>query len=385
MKIPLRYIIRNLLQRKSSTFMTIASFTLVVFALIALLSMLEGVNRVLINAGQPDRLFVINENATNENQSRLSPKESLILSTFPEIRLDHDARPMISEEIVKTTYIEKNSSIRIQTNFRGVDLNAALKVHYGIKLLTGRMFNPDSPNEVIVGKSIYNGLDIDTGEQFTSQNTNWTIVGVFEDNGSIFESEVWTSRTNLVLLTGSTDISSVWILVKNPRLTKSLVQSLNKNPSLPVFAISEQDYFEQGTTASQGFLALTWFITIMMSIGAIFSAMNTMFASLADRAGELAALRAIGFQIQSIRLATLIESSAMAVTGGIIASLISISLNGIMFRTLMTGLGYVTFEITVTPFLITTGLLFAVFMGILGGWIPARHATKIPIIEALNE
>ncbi len=164
-----------------------------------------------------------------------------------------------------------------------------------------------------------------------------------------------------------------------------MVRSLNNNPSLSVFAISEQDYFKQGTTASRGFLALTWFITIMMSIGAIFSAMNTMFASLSDRAGELAALRAIGFQVRSIRLATLIESSVMSVTGGIIASLISISLNGIMFRTLMTGLGYVTFQITVTPFLITTGLLFATFMGVLGGWIPARHATRIPIIEALNE
>ncbi len=385
MKIPLQYIIRSLLQRKSSTFMTIASFTLVVLALIALLSMLEGVNKVLINAGKPDRLFVINENATNENQSRLSKKESLILSTYPEIRLDANARPMISEEIVKTTYIEKNSSIRIQTNFRGVDLDNALKVHYGLKLIAGRMFNPDAPNEVIIGKSIYNGLDIDTGEQFTSQNMKWTIVGIFEDNGSIFESEVWTSRTNMELLSGSTDISSIWVLVKNPQLTDSLVNSLNNNQSLSVFAISEQDYFKQGTTASRGFLALTWFITIMMSIGAIFSAMNTMFASLSDRAGELAALRAIGFQVRSIRLATLIESSVMSITGGIIASLISISLNGITFRTLMTGLGYVTFQITVTPFLITTGLLFATFMGVLGGWIPARHATRIPIIEALNE
>ena len=155
MKIPLRYIVRSLLERKSSTFMTIASFTLVVLALIALLSMLEGVNKVLINSGKPDRLFVINENATNENQSRLSPKEALILSTYPEIRLDANAHPMISEEIVKTTYIEKNSSIRVQTNFRGVNLKDALKVHYGLKLITGRMFNPDSPNEVIIGKSIY--------------------------------------------------------------------------------------------------------------------------------------------------------------------------------------------------------------------------------------
>lgn len=384
MKIPLRYTVRSLLQRRSSTAMTIGSFTLVVLTLIALLSMIEGVQKTLISSGEPDRLFVINENATNENQSRLSQKEALILSTYPEIKTDADARPVMSEEVVKTAYIESNSGLRIQANFRGVNLSDALKVHYGVKLSAGRFFKPDAENEVIIGKSIYNGLDSDIGEQFTSQNVKWTIVGVFEDNGSPFESEVWTSRTNMDLSSGKSDISSIWMLAKNPGLTNKLVHELNNDRTLSVYATSEQNYFKQGTTSARGFQALTWFIAVIMSIGAIFSAMNTMFASLADRAGELAALRAIGFQVRSIRIATLIECLVMSISGGIIASLISLSLNGIMFRTPLTGLGYVSFQVTVTPLLLGVGLVFAAIMGVLGGWVPARHATRIPIIEALN-
>jgi len=112
--------------------------------------------------------------------------------------------------------------------------------------------------------------------------------------------------------------------------------------------------------------------------------MNTMYASIADRADELAIMRALGFRSRSVRLATLIESLIMALSGGILASLIALLFQGITFRTPLTGLGYVTFEVTLTPELIITGILFSIFMGIMGGWLPSRRATHLSIIEALN-
>ncbi|HKJ44791.1 MAG TPA: ABC transporter permease [Balneolales bacterium] len=384
MKIPLIYIVRSLFQRKSSTLITIISFTLVVLALISLLAMIEGVNKTLISSGAPDRMFIINKNATNENQSRLSQLDIQIIGTYNQIKLDDNAYPVMSNETVKTSYVENEAGVRFQTNFRGVDLNNALKVHYQLMLVQGRFFRPESRDEVIVGKEVFSALNADLGDQITTPVGKFTIIGVFEDNGSPFESEVWTNVTNLGLIFDRPEVTSIWALIKDPDLMSSFVDQLNHQKMLNVYATSEQDYFKQGTTAAQGFQILTWFIAVVMSVGAIFSAMNTMYASIADRADELAIMRALGFRSRSVRLATLIESLIMALSGGILASLIALLFQGITFRTPLTGLGYVTFEVTLTPELIITGILFSIFMGIMGGWLPSRRATHLSIIEALN-
>ncbi|HKJ30290.1 MAG TPA: FtsX-like permease family protein [Balneolales bacterium] len=384
MKIPFIYIIRSLFQRKTSTLMTIISFTLVVLALISLLAMVEGVNKTLISSGAPDRLFIINKNATNENQSRLSQQDIQILGTFDAIKLDDNAEPVMSNETVATVMAQNMSGIRLQSNFRGVNLNKARSVHYQLKLIDGHFFQMESNNEIIIGKEVRNALNVKVGSPLFAKQSEWIVTGIFEDNGSPFESEIWTSRTNMALTFDRPQVTSVWALVKNPRMMSTFVNKLNHERSLNVFATSEQDYFKQGTIAAQGFQILTWFIAIIMSIGAIFSAMNTMYASIADRAPELAILRAIGFRARSVRLATLIESLILAISGGLLASVLALFFQGITFRTPLTGLGYVTFEITLTPLLIFTGILFSVFMGLLGGWLPSRRAIKISIIEGLN-
>lgn len=384
MKVPVSYSIKSLFQRKVSTAITVASFALVVIVLLALLAMVEGVNKTLISAGSDDRLFVLNKNENTENQSRINPGDIPSLGLFPEVKLDANGMPLTSAERVKTTYAEDRSDNRIQVNFRGVDLEQALNVHYQVELVEGRFFDPIMNNEVILGKTIFDGMQAHLGDSFTANRQTWRIVGVFKDNGSPFESEIWTSESNMALGFNLYDFSSVWMVVNQPEQVASLVAKLNDDPSLFVYAISEKQYFAQGTTAAQGFQALTWFIAFFLSIGAIFSAMNTMYASLADRVGELGALRAIGFKSSAVRWATLLETLLMAILGWMLASFLVWFLQGTTFRTPLTGLGYVSFKLTITPLLIGIGFLFSLVMGIIGGWIPARHATKIPIIEALN-
>jgi len=384
MRIPVSYSIKSLFQRKVSTIMTVASFGLVVVVLIALLSMVQGVNETLISAGAPDRLFVINKNATTENQSRLSVKDVQTVGLYPEIKLDASGHPVTSTESVKTTYAEGMAGDRIQVNFRGVDLEKARKVHDQLELTEGRFFDPSMGDEVIVGRSIFDGMGADIGDHFTANRRKWRIVGVFKDGGSPFESEVWTSRKNMALGFNLHEISSVWMLVNDPDQMPQLIQKLNEDRNMFVYAMSEKQYFAQGTSAARGFQALTWFIAIVLSVGAIFSAMNTMYASIADRAGELGALRAIGFQAASVRWATLIETLVMALLGWVLATFVVFLLQGTTFRTPLVGLGYVTFKLTITPLLIFIGFIFSLIMGVVGGWVPARYATKIPIIEALN-
>lgn len=384
MKIPVMYSIKSLFQRKVSTTITVASFALVVLVLLALLAMVEGVNETLITAGAEDRLFVLNKNATTENQSRLNPADLPALGLFPEIKLNAQGHPVTSAEMVKTTYAETESGIRTQVNFRGVDMEKALPVHYQLEILGGRFFDPSTTDEVMMGRTIFDGMGARIGDLFSANGRTWRIVGVFRDNGSPFESEIWTSFSNLALGFNLYEYSSIWMVVNHPGQVPELVEKLNNDQSLFVYAISEKQYFAQGTTAAQGFQALTWFIAFVLSIGAIFSAMNTMYASLADRAGELGALRAIGFQVSAVRWSTLLETVFMALLGWLIASLLVFLLQGTTFRTPLTGLGYVTFKLTITPPLIIIGFFFSLIMGIVGGWVPARHATNVPIIEALN-
>ncbi|SMO49143.1 ABC transporter permease [Fodinibius sediminis] len=384
MKIPVSYSIKSLFQRKVSTLVTVASFALVVLVLLALLAMVQGVNATLISAGADNRLFVLNRNATTENQSRIDTGDVSTIGLYPELKLNADGRPVTSAEMVKTSYVETLSGERIQVNFRGVDLEKARSVHYHMTLVAGRFFDASAYNEVILGETIFEGMGAHIGDVFTANRQIWRVVGVFRDNGSPFESEVWTSTGNMASAFDLYEFSSVWMVINSPRAMPALVEKLNSDPKLFVYAISEKQYFAQGTTAAQGFKALTWFIAFILSIGATFSAMNTMYASLADRTGEIGALRAIGFPASAVRWATLLETLIMAVLGWLLATIFVYVLQGTTFRTPLTGLGYVSFKLTITPFLIITGFLFSLAMGLIGGWIPARHATRMPIIEALN-
>lgn len=384
MKVPVSYSIKSLFQRKISTAMTIASFALVVIVLLALLAMVQGVNATLISSGAKDRLFAINQNTTTENQSLISAKDIPVLSMYPEIKIGKNGLPIISKEMVRTSYAEYGRGKKIQVNFRGVDLPMALKVHYNVQLVKGRFFDPSSTEEVIVGQNIYNAMGLHVGDRFIANGYRWRIVGVFTDNGSPFESEIWTSVNNMILGFDIHDYSSVWMVATNPKQMSRLIDKINNNPNIFVSAISEKSYFAQGAVAAEGFQALTWFIAIVLSIGAIFSAINTMYASLADREGEIGVLRAIGYQYRAVQWATLLETVIMALLGWVVASVLVFFLQGITFRTPLTGLGYVSFKVTVTPLLLVTGFVFSLVMGIVGGWLPSRHAAKIPIVEALN-
>lgn len=383
-RIPLPYVTRSLLQRKGSTALTVGSFALVVLVMIALLSMVRGIDQSLIGSGSPDRFFVISKTATTENQSRLAQEDAQAIGVYAGVKVDAQANPITSHELVSTTYAAGPSGDQVQINFRGIDQHDALAVHTEFKLVEGRFFNPSAEDEVIVGLGALASLGVAPGGTFTCQRQVWRVVGVFEDDGSPFESEVWTSRTNVQLAFSKNYVSSVWALVKDPMLTEPIVSQLNTDQSLSVYATTELDYFAQGAGSAQGLRALAWFVAVIMSIGAIFSAINTMYASVSDRARELATMRAIGFTPASVLRATVLESVILAAAGGIVAIALAFFLNGLTFRTIVPGVGFVSFQFAVTADLLVTGILFALVMGVVGGYIPARHAIRIPIIDALK-
>ena len=382
-RVPFNYLTRSLFQRKGSTALTVGSFTLVVLVLIGLLSMVRGIDQTLVGSGEPDRFFVISKNVTAENQSQLSEVDARAVGDFAGVKLDAEANALTSFELVTTAYASGPSGQQVQLNIRGVDLAQALQVHEQLRLVTGRYFDPTAEEEVIVGRGAQEALGLRLGETFVTKRRTLRVTGIFRDAGSPFESEVWTSRENMAMVFGRDYISSVWALVRDPALTRTTVAELNAAQALSVYALTEEDYFAQGAGTAQALQALAWFVAVLMAIGAVFSAMNTMYASVSDRSRELGTMRALGYAPKAVRRALLLEALILALTGGLLACLLAQLLDGLTFRTIVPGIGFVSFQFAVTPGLLLTGLIISLVMGLVGGYAPARRATRMSIIEAL--
>ena len=384
MNVPILYIARSLIRRLGSTVLTMSSFGLVVFSLVMLLAMVEGVNNMLISSGAADRILTFNESVSSENQSQLSMQDVRAIKNHSAVKLTPAGLPYASSEVVTTAYAMSPRGDRIQTNFRGVVPAQAQLVHKELQIVSGRYFNPQAEDEVILGRQMYEALGIAMGARFEAQHVFWRAVGVFEDGGSTAESEIWTTMENIAQGYNKRSVSSVWIIVGDPSQTERVVKDLNSDPLLSVYAATEADHYAQGFATARGLQLLAWIIAGIMAAGAIFSAMNTMYASIADRAGELAALRAIGFQSQSVLIVVLTEAFIVAMIGGIAACLLGWALNGTTIRTVLPGLGAVGFQFKISLQLLFVALGFSGFLGIFGGWIPARYAIKMNIVQALN-
>lgn len=386
MKIPYTYIIRNLTQRFSSTLMTIGAFALVIVALLMLMAMVQGIDRSLVTKGAGNRIFVISGDATTENQSRLDPDEADILGTTQGIKLKPDGDPMISMETVGSQYVSGPGGQNILINFRGVDLSNALQVHNGIRIVSGRFFNDKADDEIIIGRGVAQALDLKAGQTLheATGGRSWIVAGIFSDNGSPFESEIWTSRLNMAINIDRNYLSSVWAVISNPQEIPALIQKLNRQVSPSIYATTEEQYFEVGAGTARALQVLAWFVTALMALGAIFSALNTMYASVSSRIQELGTMRAIGFGLPSVTAAILLEAEIMALSGGLLACAVALLFNGSTFSTLVLGLGIVSFQLIVSPMLILMGLALALLLGFIGGTIPARYAMRIPVVDSLK-
>ena len=159
------------------------------------------------------------------------------------------------------------------------------------------------------------------------------------------------------------------------------------DPRLNVDVIREQDYFNGQTKqfrATIGFLA--GIVTLIMALGAVFAALNSMYAAVAARGKEIATLRAIGFGGTPVLLSVMIEALLLALSGGILGALIAYVLfNNMSVSTLGQNFTQVVFNFKVTPALVIQGLIIAVMIGMVGGFLPALRAARLPVTTSLRE
>jgi putative ABC transport system permease protein len=386
MAIPLSYNIRNLVVRKTTTIMTAVGIALTVAVLLAVLALVAGLRSAFASTGDPLHVLVLRKGGNAELTSIVTQESFQVIKAFPGIAKGPDGQPLASLEVVSVINLPNvDSPNGMNVTLRGLPITGIQLRH--LKLLRGRWFTPGK-REVVVGKNVAKRTPgAQFGKQLKFGKGFWTVVGVLDGGQSAYNSEIWGDASQVASdFNRANSLSSALLQADNEIAVQSLIHALGDDRRLTVDAMTEKAYYEQQTISSAPVQYLGIFVSIIMAVGSCFAAMNTMYAAVGRRAKEVGTLRVLGFTKGSILLSFFLESLLLSLVGGAIGILLVLPLNNVT-----TGIGnFITFSETafnfrVTPAIMVEGVLFALVMGALGGFLPARQAAKKEILTALRD
>jgi putative ABC transport system permease protein len=385
MAIPLKYNLRNLAVRRTTTLMTAFSITLTVTVFVVLMALARGLETSLSATGHPLNLLVMRDGSQSETQSSVQRDSLQVIRYLDGIAKDEKGEPWVSPELIVLINLprrgqEQGSNVTI----RGLT-PAGFSLRPEFKLVEGRQFR-SGLREVIVSKKISERFqNCGLGDKVKFAKGYWTVVGVFEVGNTAYASEIWTDPEDLGQDFDRDAYSSVFLRAADSSALNRLKQQLADDRRLHLKAQTEREYYEKQTSSAAPIKALGIFIAGLMAIGASFAAMNTMYAAVARRTKEIGALRVLGFSRGSILVSFVIESILIALVGGALGCLLALPVNGVTTGTTnFVTFSELTFDFRITPRLLLNGLIFAVLMGLVGGFFPAWRAAHEDIVTALR-
>jgi len=355
---------------------------------VAMLSLARGFRATLVGSGSEDNALIVRAGATSEMTSGVALDSVKIIQDAPGIARGAGG-PLVTPEAVLMAPIPLLSTgTDANVELRGVSPNV-LDIRKQIKIVQGRMFTPGLA-EVIVGKNAnttYSGLTL--GNTIGLGSMRWQVVGIFDAGGSAFDSEVWGDAHLLTAAYNRPDtfFQSVTVHLASPDTLSQLKDAITADPRLNVDVTREIDYYaKQSTRMTTLITRLGGFVALVMAIGAVFGALNTMYSAVADRGREIATMRALGFGGPSVVLSFLIEALLISFVGGLLGCLAVLRLNGMTTSTInFQTFSNLAFAFKITPGLLAEGIIFALAMGVLGGFFPAVRAARLPVATALRE
>jgi putative ABC transport system permease protein len=360
----------------------------VVTVLVGVLSIGAGFRHALEASGTTDGAIVLRGGAGSEMDSGLSREDIRVISEAPGLARNSDGPLASAELFVILDLAKRTTATSANVPMRGVEKSAFL-VRDKLKILEGRKFEWGK-NEVIAGVGAaqeFVGLKV--GGTVKVGKYQWPVVGIFSAGGGAAESELWTDATVLQAAYNRGDsFQSVSARLATPTAFDQFSNSLATDPRLTVKAVRQSDYFsEQSTAMTKLITSLGFSVAFLMAIGAVFGALNTMYTSVAARTREIATLRALGFGSGAVVVSVMLESLALALAGGLLgAALAYFAFNGLHTSTMnWQSFSQVTFAFEVTRALLIQGIIWAAFIGLIGGFFPALRASRLPIAAALRE
>jgi putative ABC transport system permease protein len=388
MKIPLIYNLRSVMQRPVSTSFTALGIGLVVAVFIGMLALANGFRAALARTGSDRNALILRRGADSELASGIDRATVSILAASPHVAAGPDGHPLASPEVYVLIPLSRrgeDTTAVANVVVRGVG-EAAWTVRNNIQLVEGE--RPRSGRtEVCVGKKMAQRFpNTGVGETLRFGGRNWTVVCQFTAGGSAFESEIWGENEQLMPVFRGEVFQAVSIRLADPAAFEEAKRALEGDPRLTVDVHRESTFYaEQSQILGRILEILATVITSIMGIGAVFGAVNTMYASVASRAPEIAVLLTLGFHPRSVLLSFLIESALIALIGGVIGILLALPVNGIVTGTTnWASFSEIAFSFRITPGLLLAGMVFAAVMGTLGGFFPAWRAARMPVVQALR-
>ncbi|HUL67310.1 MAG TPA: ABC transporter permease [Burkholderiaceae bacterium] len=379
--------IATITQRLGSSAVVVVGIAGVVGVLVALLAMAAGFEATLKQTGADDTAIVLRAGAQTENNSIVDHDSAEIVSQAPQVLKNSQGQPIASPELVVVASLPKRGTgLTANVELRGVG-ERAWDLRPNVKITNGRKFQPGL-RELIAGKSAHEqfaGLDVGSNLKLNGQL--WTVVGIFDSEDS-HNSEIWadTAVVGTTYRRGSST-TSVNVRLVDAGSFDAFKAALASDPRLRVDVMTTRDYYNrQSETLTSEIRILGTTVALIMAIGAVFGALNTMYAAVSARAREIATLRAIGFRGAPVVVSVLLETTLLAVVGGAIGATLTWAIfDNYTASTLGTNFSQVVFSFSVSPLLLWSGLKWALAIGFVGGLFPAMRAARMPVTEGLRE
>ena len=391
MALPLRYNFRNVLVRWRTTVFTVLGIAAVVTVFVLLRGMARGIERSSGNTGDPRNILVVRKGSQAESGSLVTRDQFRTLQYFEEIARNEKNEPVISAELVLVVSAPRRGAAgEANTLLRGVTPRG-MELRPQVTLQEGRWFTPGKREVVVAQRLASRFAGFELGGTIKAGPDRLTVVGHFDATGSAFDSEAWMDADEARSIFDRDTYSSILLRPRDEASLTNLVGRIQADKRLSLRAEREVDYYAKQTQTAVPIKYLAGILGVAMSIGAVFAAMNTMYASVAARTREIGTLRVLGFSRLAIVVSFLIEGVFLAMLGGVLGSLFAWSvyavvlLRGINFGTMdFQSFAETVFQFRVTPDLMVLGVLFSAGIGLAGSLLPALRAARLPVISALK-
>ncbi len=386
MGIPYYYSLRNLWTRRLTTILTASGMALVVFVFASILMLAEGLQKTLVDTGSYDNVIIIRKASKSEVQSGVERGQASVIEVQPEVATGADGQRLLAKELVVLISLPKRGTDKpSNVVIRGTS-EASLKLRPQIKIIDGRMPRPGS-SEIMAGQSIarrFKGGGL--GETLRFGMRDWTVVGIFDAGNTGFSSEIWGDVDQLMQAFRRPVYSSLTFKLREPSEFEEFKTRIESDPRLTVEAKRETQYYREQSEMMAKFLRILGMsLTVIFSLGAVIGAMITMYAAVANRVSEIGTLRALGFQRRSILGAFIMESLFLGLIGGGVGLFFASFMQLITISTMnFQTFSELAFSFTLTFGIVYRALLFSLFMGLVGGVLPAVRASRMNIVDALR-
>jgi len=385
MAVPIKYNVRNVFVRWRATIATVLGVALVVAVYVLVQSMAAGLEKSSQNTGDPRNVLIARQGSTAESSSQVTREQFRLLPYLPQIARDETGRPLISADVlVLITLPRRDGEGEANVLLRGIS-PVGMELRPQVTLVSNRWFTPGKREVVVSRRLARRFANFEVGDRFKTGAHELKVVGWMEGANSAFDSEIWMDADEARSIFQRDHYSSVLARAKSATDAKALIKRIESDKRLPLRADMEVKYYASQTMTAAPIRILGNFLATAMSIGAVFAAMNTMYASVGARTREIGTLRVLGYRRGSIMASFLIEGAFLALLGGAAGCALALPLHGYSTATMsFDSFSETVFQFRITPFLIAEGLGFSLIVGVVGSLLPALRASRLPMISALK-